>query len=177
MDLKKNPKLVYLLVVLVIAIWATIFIKVFSVEPSSVHFVKSNVLTKEAQIEMDEKEVYELYLDYVDPFLGKGKVSRKSVNSTLEQQNESKLKGIDKNSFKAIERQFLSTQPVIPTIKYHGMFCNASKNKKIAILEVDNARMVMEEGEVNNELSVSSVHMDSIVLVWSGHELVYKMYP
>ncbi|TAJ09154.1 hypothetical protein DMA11_20670 [Marinilabiliaceae bacterium JC017] len=176
MDLKKNPKMVYLLGALVIVIWAAIFIRFFSYQNTDYTFrIKPNHKIKEAKT-VKRTTDYKLLLNYDDPFLKKGQVPVCYTSGSEMSVNDESLSLVAEKRVIEEKRKDEATTNNIPAIEYHGMISNTSQQKKVAILEVGKVRCIMEEGDKKGGIKILTIQQDSLILLFENTELVYKKH-
>lgn len=181
MDLKKNPKVVYFLIFLVIVIWSVIILKVFTFESSDTVFGKMKSIKGDGRKELKKKFDYELLLNYNDPFsLSRGGVSHEDFNdypSTFtslnqEDDNYTPISGgghSTNNSSVTMDDKQSS-----PKLEYFGMFWNTTQNRKIAILKIDGVKCLIDEGNSIKGVKLTKIENDSIFVVYKDLKVVCK---
>lgn len=108
-------------------------------------------------------ETYTLQANYRDPFLGKSVTSFSgSGGSAMPKKNTSPKKTI--------------TQPAItnwPVIVYGGMI-QKKQGQPLALLQVNGQDYLLKTGEKAADISVISIHRDSVVLNWNKQKRGFK---
>ena len=177
-SIKKNSKIIYPLIVLVVALWVTILFKIFSFDnPISPDIMQAG---KKHEVEKTTKENkdFELILDYKDPFLFGVNSNEKGYNNErIENPNNSNSTDFQLWQDIAVENRYNmedNNQTEMPEVNYLGIFNNTTQGKKVAILEIDKTSYIMEEGHEKHGVKIITVKSDSIVLLVNQTQLVYK---
>jgi len=157
--MKKNLK--YILIPLVLLIWALVFYEFFSYSGSDTQL--SNIPQKKPPTKnlVSDTITYELDLDYPDPFLkNSGLITELSDQAT---------------TMPMPTPQIVPAKPIVhitnqlpeykrKTILYGGQVIN-EKNKQItAILKIDGKNKLMSAGEEINSVKIIKIFPDSIIV-------------
>jgi hypothetical protein len=156
----KNRKMLYILVPAVILIWGAIAFSIFS----HVHRSDSNIEQFNAPVfsksSGKDSSKYQLLANYRDPFnAGMRNASEEEVN---EQERLNKL-------------QKINQQIIWPQIEFKGMIIH---NKKwVGLLKINNANLIMQEGDEKLNLRLLKLYKDSVLLKFQKNTKVFTKSP
>lgn len=157
--MRKNKKAIWVLLPVVLGLWGLIAFRVSKAVGGDKQLPAVAVATATVAKATEPKEVYELELDYADPFL-KGR--RPVVQKTVPKPKSTPKKPVVKKTVKPIPLRW-------PDIKYHGLI-GSEKGGSTVILNVGGESWFMSAGELKNELKLLKVHEDSVVVEFQGKE-------
>lgn len=165
----KNKKLKYVLIPLVIIVWGLIFYKVFSYsnddEPILVVSQNTNIKTEVIQ----EKDSFELSLQYADPFLKKNKAIRSRDYPASVQSENNTIQGARinarNNRRKPIPPSFKATE-----ISYGGEIINDNSKHITAVIRVAGNNKLLSDGDITGQVEILRIFNDSIHVVDQGKE-------
>ncbi|MCH2045458.1 MAG: hypothetical protein MK212_15175 [Saprospiraceae bacterium] len=182
---KNNPKLLYVLVPLVLAIWGMIFYQIYIAIKGEDYTPPSipNNLYEDAT-EQVEQESYALLLDYADPFFGKGikqinQQTRSTPNTSLSYNNPYNTG--TKNNHAGRFNQPTSTQskatpqdkspkarlPNFPTIVYQGQ--QVMNGDTVALLKINNRYYPnARSGDMVSSVQIEAIFRDSLHVNFRG---------
>ncbi|WP_139314894.1 hypothetical protein [Saccharicrinis aurantiacus] len=162
MKLKSNTKTTYLLLSLVIILWSIIVIRIFSFKSENDNVVSIKKAKEKKLIVSKNENAYILNQQYPDPFFRKVN-NVKKVNSIRPKSDTFKISKTrmlyNKN------KDNVSGSKNIPSIVYIGEYSNTSKNTKVAIVSINEARHIVGVGASINEFTISEIFTDSIKLL------------
>lgn len=182
---KNNPKLLYILAPLVLAIWGTIFYQIYIAVKGEAYTPPNipNNLYEDATTET-EQESYALLLDYKDPFFGKdvkqANHRTRSTPNTSSSYNNPYNTGIQNNQAGRFNQPKPSqakttTQdksprtrlPNFPTIVYQGQ--QVMNGDTVALLKINkryypNAR----SGDMLGQVQIEAIFRDSLHVNFRG---------
>ena len=160
----KNDKLIYVLLPAVAIIWLIIGYQFYqAVEPKEIASLSQTAIT--IPVEEKNSEIYQLQLDYPDPFLKRQQQKVTVVTLPVRQTAISSL----------------SIAPTITTsskdidweaITYHGMIENNQTTDRVGILALDGVRKLVKEGSHVGAFTVERILKDS-VMVKGGEKARY----
>ncbi len=158
--MKNNKITQYLLLILVIVLWAMIFYRIFFKEEDGLPLKLSNDKT------MVEEEVFKdtfsLNLNYKDPFL---KYSYTENNETLEQ--EVTVKRVESKPIPILVKE-VEKEVVWPSIKYGGLIKNSNTGKQVIVLSFNNKESIYSIGDQYNGIKIRKIYKDSVVLEYNN---------
>jgi hypothetical protein len=154
----KSKVMVYLLICAVAMVWGIILHKVFfkhEEESFSVELRPKAPLVAYNRYET-KPDTFNLVLSYRDPFLNKP-AQKDNVNDVKE-----------KTAFVPVTWAGTSPKVVWPEIKYNGRIVNPRSKKAVAIMSVDGAERMIEEGQTFGGVKLVKNRPDSILIQWNG---------
>ncbi|MCT4647106.1 MAG: hypothetical protein N4A74_19110 [Carboxylicivirga sp.] len=166
-DLKKNPKTLTILIILVIAIWTLIIIKVINPQMTPNQLKKkaddTNMTTKDTIVPVK----YSLILNYADPFMSSIDHTRirhenidnevADVTKHIEDRNQNGIQSGQKNNLQ---------------IFYRGFICNSTKREKIGVLIIDQKSCLLKEQQKYDDIEICKLFADSIIIKYQNELLV-----
>lgn len=176
MDLKKNSKVTYLLAILVIGIWSVIVIRVFSFDDNMEVSLPKIQPIQSSHRKNKEKEVYCLQENYIDPFLGRKNSKKSAINNISRSRiNQSKISETRLEYLKKKEaKRKTAPKENTPKIVYRGLYTNTSRGKKIALVDINEHRYVLNEGKIVQGVKVLFISKDSIQVSCSDDVLMIR---
>lgn len=149
-NLMKNKKALYILVPLVLGIWSLIIFRVFDLTQNQSMVINKNVLPIIKSDTLMYRKTEKLLLNYTDPFLKN--IPKKSVS-----ENQSGTVSLFKTNPEPKKR-------VVnwPEIKYRGIIAN--KNKRLAIIKINNRKVVTASNKTINGITVKTIYNDSVII-------------
>jgi len=156
----KSKKFTYVLLIIVAIIWYKVFFKVkssfFSVQ---VEVVQPNVSSQSFSPII--RDTFKLEISYNDPFIPYTSLSHQL--NTDEKENEAHI-------------QRNVSVFVWPSIKYYGMMKKESSKKSLAILSVDDFKLMARKGEeLFNGFYVRKIYKDSILIGYKNKRKYFKI--
>jgi len=158
--MKKNKKILYFMIPLILLVWGVVFSQLYSF-----FFAKPITVVQEPEsiINIDEikEETFSIIADYRDPFLGnKVRVSRSrsvSVSTGTSRQQSNSQRG--QNTSRKVE----SIQQPWPSILYMGMIKNKDNlDRKVIFVKIDNKEYKVKEGDVVNFVTINEINKEFI---------------
>lgn len=163
--MKKNKRLNYLLIVLVIGIWGTIIYRVLNYSGSDdipIHASQFN-LPPLVQAESTTPS-YNLQGGYADPFLNNS--PKKKSNSGSRVSSSSK-----KKDSKTKSATYPSTPPPKPpSILYKGFSVNNNEVSRVK-LQIDGKTYTLEIGETVQGVTVQEMSRHRVIVKWNGEQI------
>jgi hypothetical protein len=144
----KNKKAVYILMPLVVLIWAIIFYRIFSAasgEDGNTGFQSMDQLPEQ---EADTNQTFTIAANYPDPF----------------------LKTAALVSVKKVEKKPPVVKPIVnikwPNIVYGGTIKNQQSKKQVALVEINGTSNMMRLNEEVGGVQLKRIYNDSIEVVF-----------
>jgi len=167
--IKSNPRVLILLSSLVISVWGGVIYKMVKYEKLIKVEPKVKIVKSKRQ-EKNMNDVPVLLLSYNDPFNvttrsirhGRKKIDNAESLPVRNKRSTEHLKGVHDR----IEGPTDHQKEV--SIKYTGMFNNTSSNEKVAIIKVDDNKIMVCEGQIFKNGRVKSIGQDSVVVELNG---------
>lgn len=158
----KNKKLTYVLLVLVLCVWGIIIFQIIDRKSTSL----PEVSTKKNSGKSFTSEIIDYKYDnsIEDPFF-------RNVVKTIGGGKKQSVPRIDKAEN---EPQNSTTEVEFPRIEFSGLINNASNNKKIAIVSIDDVKHVLREGSTVDGLVFDNFQKDSIKVSSKNKSLFIK---
>ncbi len=154
--MKKNKNTRFILLALVVVIWAGVARQIFTIKkeaaPSNFKTIKSSELTKDRVLK--NQFTFSLNANYPDPFLSEIDEPSKNREASIIPRIKSNLPDKPK-----VE---------IPKIEYLGYLF--SKNQKKVILKIDNRVQSYPINQKKGLIEVSFVSKDSVLVYWNGQK-------
>ena len=149
----KNKKLIYILLPLVIGIWITIIIKIFSFSNGSQNPINNNIINLQDTQVKQEVDTFIIIADYPDPFFRHGKNIKSNINPIAQDiKKKQKIEG-EREKVKSVKW---------PQIDYGGLVNNNSKNQNIGFLKINNKDFLMKQGDTIEGIILEYIYKDSI---------------
>jgi len=163
--MKKNKKVQYLLIGLVVLIWGTIAWQFVQMKNGNgTDFSVDTYNPALAQTEVLGQDSFSLNLNYSDPFsMQKVFVKNRTTSPTATRRNIPKLK--NKRKVKRLP---------LPEVTYNGFATNKNNQiTKVQIRIVDKLYTLKVHDQID-KLRLKQIFRDSIVLEWQGKEHLVK---
>lgn len=159
--MKNNKVLTGILLIVVIGIWAKVFLKISDNFDSEIE-AQTMYETNSDKIVLKERDKFSLSFSGIDPFL-KSSPKGKPINKTSEK--NSQVKALPK-------RNVINW----PSFQYYGFVKGTKKKSKLAVLKAGSILMNLREGQTFFEgFKIKRAYRDSIVIVFGkNHKTVYK---
>ena len=158
----KNKKLSYILIPLVVLIWAIIIIKFVKylkgpqIEPNKLTEATFN----DTSIFLDD--TFSLIANYRDPFLHKQNIKYNSKST------------VKKNTKKIVKKNTPPKKNIkSPNIKYSGFVQQSSAEKGLGFININGKSYTVREGDVIDKIKIVRIYKDSIKL---KYEEIIKTY-
>lgn len=151
----KNKKNIYILLPLVIAVWAAVLFQFFSFTNSDEVVAADNTEFSFKPLKVNKRESFTINVNYRDPFLGK----------TYVEETASKTKSINPKTVKAVK------QPealVWPKIIYEGLISDSKGKNKIFMLVINDKNHFMKIGDTENEIFLKDGDKESVYVKYKG---------
>lgn len=151
----KNKKNIYILLPVVLSIWAAVMYQFFSfASPEETQQLSSNEF-RIKPLKITERDTFSINVTYRDPFLGK---------MYAPQQNDS----LKKNTVKR-NKTLKIVEPLIwPSIVYKGIVSDTKDKTKIYMLVIGGQTFLMKKGETENEIFLKDGDRESIYVKYKG---------
>ncbi len=149
----KNKKSIYILLPLVLVVWATILYKIFSnFNDNDEPGLPNYHLQSKSKKKIFVKDTFELLLNYPDPFL------KKAPKTTSSSQ-----------SYNNIKKRLIGKHKINwPNIKYHGRIKNSvTKAEKINI-RINQKMYLMKPYEKKADVKLLKIYNDSIIITYKN---------
>ncbi|MBI9034078.1 MAG: hypothetical protein JEZ03_06385 [Bacteroidales bacterium] len=156
----------YLLFVTVLSIWGLIAYRLFGYTASTPIVVSHKSESGKTQTRSHKKEVYELSLDYNDPFL-------KGMNSVSEKEDLQVNKKPRYNDAFSMNRNS-KNQVQVPKWEYLGYFNNLDKGNDGVSVKMNNAYHILREGDTVSSMLLAGISSDSLVFIRDTTQIVIK---
>ncbi len=152
----KNKKGVYLLVILIAAIWAFIIYRFFASSSSATNPELHSTFIAPV-LNSNASDTFSISANYRDPFLGRTEAKILHKGPTVPAPPK-----------KAIE-------PLKwPTVTYGGMIKSRKSNSQLCMVVINGQSSFMKEGDVNADVQLRKVYKDSIEVVFQKEKRVVK---
>ncbi|MBC7387687.1 MAG: hypothetical protein H7329_00610 [Opitutaceae bacterium] len=162
----KNKNVTYFLGISVLVVWGLIFFRFFNSESDEdlSPIQTNNHYTK---IDKNEKDTFELILNYRDPFLGQ--LAEIRNNSDANRKNDGKIKKLKTTKPKVviapIDWSFVS---------YLGTIYGKQSKKKLAILRINESEKMVGNNDKIGDLVILKVGKDSVLVSFLGNRKVLR---
>ncbi|MEO9806172.1 MAG: hypothetical protein ABJF04_23125 [Reichenbachiella sp.] len=166
MKIVNNKKYLPLLIAAVIALWAMIGYRIYDQVAHDVEIEPIKIATKAQLIEAEEA-IWSPTFDFRDPFLKNQTLAK----NTIKKEVLSGKKNLEKKPPPVISQKL----PV--EVSYQGFVMKATTKKKMAIVEIGDVVHFLMEGEVKENISLTKVFTDSIMVSYNGANFVIKLKP
>ena len=150
----KNKKNLFILLPVVLLIWAIVIYQFFSFSSSNVEQIATTTEYDLKPILIKERDTFSIDVNYRDPFLGKMYAPHTA---------KPKVKRIKPMAIVKIE------PPVIwPTIIYKGIVSDNKEKIKIFMLIIGGKTCLMHIGSVENEVALTDGDRESVYVKYRG---------
>ncbi len=147
----KKKKSIYILLPLVILVWGAIIAKVlFNLSSSDAVNTEAKSIHIPEQAQKNVIDSFSLYLNYVDPFLGK----MSSSNNSTKPQTQ---------LFQNLKEGIIKKPQQWPNIKYYGLVKNSKTRALKANISVNNKMFILKEKESVENLRLEMISIDSVI--------------
>jgi hypothetical protein len=157
----KNRKLLYILIPATVFIWGAIAYTVVKQLHYSDQGLEENYLPFTSTKADTVTNEYELQANYRDPF----RTGNFQSESSKRSRNTS---GNVNNRNTTIQQRFIYW----PGIEYMGVIMN--NKKQVALLCIEGANLLMQEGEERKQVKVLKIYSDSVQLSFQGQNKVFR---
>ena len=142
----KNKKFTYLLIILVILIWGSVFFKIYSKFGGGKRVERSLLKSFGTSENSHDDSIFTLVLDYPDPFLKiGGRVDNHPVTAANTPQK----------------------QPTVwPPIEYRGYVVISNKKESSGLLKIQNADLLVKQGQEYLGVKIRTIKKDSIFVAY-----------
>jgi hypothetical protein len=158
----KNKKLIYILLPLVIIVWALVIYRIFFVGQT----IPENITTTAKPLIKDsnkeERNTYKLIANYRDPFLGGIK---QLIIETEDKETENNIE----NSNLRRRRTNLS-RVRWPEISYGGFIEGDRDRKTTILLKISNRDYLVHEGDTIDQIFIKAFYTDSLIVIYNEEE-------
>lgn len=165
----KSNTTVYILTAFVILIWGGVVFRFISFgKPETAKTPEEKLIEKPS----DKKNPIDikLLLNYEDPFkLWGGDSHSRSVEPKIEEQEDTAILNVAQNELSEESDEELKSNP---QIKYIGLLNNVTNERKVGVVEINNARHLLSEGGVEDEIFIISLTVDSLIYKYGSHQYV-----
>jgi hypothetical protein len=152
----KNKKSIYILLPVVLLIWAVLLFQLFSFSvPDEVVESTSKEFTIKP-FKIKARKSFLINVNYRDPFLGKIYADQEILKAKL-------------SKVKVTKASKPEEALVWPSIQYKGMLSNAKEKKMVFILVISGKNCFMKIGETQNEIFLKSGDKESIYITYKGN--------
>jgi len=151
----KNIKNIYILMPAVLVVWGIIGYRIFSgIVPSHKKSEEIVMLTPFQPKEVIKKEVFELKLDYRDPFLGTLSIREKKII---------KPKPRVKDSI------------VFPNISYKGIFSSSNNSNTIFLVMIDGNQEMFKKHETHQQVKLLKGDKKKITIKYKTEKKIFYL--
>ena len=151
----KNIKSIYILIPAVLLVWGIIGYRIFSgIVPSQKKSEEIAMLTPFRPKKTMKKEVFELILDYRDPFLGALSIREKKII---------KPKPRVKDSI------------VFPDIHYKGIFSSSNKSNTIFLIAIEGKQEMFKKHETHQQVKLLKGDKKKITIKYKTEKKTYQL--
>lgn len=155
----ENKYVKYVLIIAVLAIWATIIYRIITGLKGPQEAVISERFAPKKQYRRIE-DSFNLYVDYPDPFLG-------SSDSVLVDTITKKSSSLPLDA---------STRPVTPNtadviatiVQYNGIISNPKSRSKVAIVTIHGKEYLVREKDKVNEIRFLKIEKGKLSIIYKG---------
>jgi hypothetical protein len=154
----KNKKNIYILLPLVLLIWAAVMYQFFSFSsPDDTTLTSSNDF-KLKPFEIKKRDSVAINVNYRDPFLGKLFVVQNSNSSALKK----------KTNIKKAKVVVEVPELVWPKTQYKGIVSDTKDKIKVYMLIIDGQTFLMKKGETQKGVFLKEGDRESIYIQYKG---------
>lgn len=159
------------LILLMIVIWALVFNKVFKIYDPESSDQNNPIAVSQAEISFNfSKDTFDLKKIEKDPFLGTIKKVRKRKENIDQDKKKPSAKA---NTNKEIKKK-VNTELDWPKVYYFGHLKGSNSSSKLILIKIDNKLHKVREGELIDNISISKVYRDSVLVRMKGSIKVVK---
>lgn len=145
----KNKKKTYLLLAIVVIIWALLIYRFFSLTVGDTAELLPEQIHMNGLLAVKKRDTFSVNVNYRDPFLGKMYVA----DNTIKPQNKRPKK----------------VEPVVwPDVIYKGMVSDTKDKKKVFMLIIDGKTYLMKEKETEEGITLKKGNRESIDIKYKG---------
>lgn len=148
----------YILLPLVLILWGYIIYRIMVQSGPEIELSDSELPRLQNNSKANEKQSFQLYLDYQDPFLKTA--IQKNENPEGEQVEHQ------------VQRRLHTWN--WPNFNYNG--CIQNHKKVVGILQINSKNLLVQEGKVYEEFKVYQLFQDSIILEREGEKRTIIKY-
>lgn len=159
--MKNNKVLIGILLVIVVGVWAKVFLKISS-NLDSQEIADAIDYSTPQKVIIEERKAFELKFSGLDPFLKKTPKNRTTVKSDYTQ-------------------NYIQLKPSVPALnwpdfQYYGFVKGTNKKTKLSVLKADGTIMNLREGETFYEgFKIKRAYRDSIIIGFGNKsKTIYK---
>lgn len=153
----KNKKTVYLVLPVVVGLWALVIYKVVQIYSASEEKVTSANAFIPPVLISSAADTFSIAADYIDPFLGRS---------------------IVKSDHKASEPTQLPKKIMEPlkwpAIAYGGMIKSRKSNDQLCMVVINGQSNFMKEGDITKDVQLKKVYKDSIEVVFQKEKRMVR---
>jgi hypothetical protein len=161
----KNKKLSWVLLPVVVVIWAMIGWKVYaSMSAEDDQFVPGKVDSGQTNNLSNVPDTYQLSLDYRDPFLDARSAPKKNTHASAAQ-NSVPPKKID-------AEPPVKKEP--PSIQYFGLVKEKTSNKTVGFLRVNGESFFVKQNDLISEITIIRLWRDSVEVRYDAKKSVIR---
>lgn len=146
----KDKKTIYIMLPVVLLVWAFVFYQLYGYFFSEPHYLVNETTVKVAYDKIKD-DSFTIVADYRDPFLGSRAAERNNHESSSNMNTIPKSKvatNHDKN--------------IWPIINYKGMIKNNNSNKRIGIIVINGSEHLVKKGSIINEIAIVEIDKTQI---------------
>ena len=149
----KNKKSIYILLPLVLLIWAMVIYQFFSFSGPDIAEANNAKTFIIKPINIPEKDTFTINVNYRDPFLGKMYLPKKPGTGN------------------AKKRKPKPAEPIImPSIIYKGIVSDKKKEKKVFMLIIKGQTFLMHEKDTEQEVTLKTGNREYIEVLYKGQK-------
>ena len=153
----KNKKTVYLVLPIVIGLWALVIYKVVHIYSSSDETVVASSSFVPPILKSNFSDTFSIAATYRDPFLGK------TVSPT-----------VSKTSIAPQPLKKISEPTKWPGITYGGVIKSRKSNAQLGMVSINGQTNFMKEGDVISDVLLKKIYKDSIDVVFQKEKRVVR---
>lgn len=154
----KNKKSIYILLPIVLLIWAVVVYQFFSFTTFDSSLESTSVEFNIKPFKVKERTPFSINVGYRDPFLGK--------MSTASATNPNSKKSTAVSSKKQTKPE---EKLVWPSIHYKGIISDSKQKNKLFIMVIDGHNFYMKKGDTENEVFLKDGDKESVYVKYKGN--------
>ncbi|KAF2518529.1 hypothetical protein E0W68_09410 [Flavobacterium salilacus subsp. salilacus] len=149
----KNKKAIYILLPLVLLIWAMVIYQFFSFSGSDAVAVNNNKAYTIKPINIPVKDTFTINVNYRDPFLGKMYLPNNNKTSISKKTKPKPAEPI-----------------IMPHIIYKGIVSDNQNEKKVFMVIIKGQTFLMKEKDTEQEVTLKNGNREYIEVVYKGQK-------
>ncbi len=163
----KNKKLTYILLPLVVLVWALVIYRIFfegKAKPENISTLAKPLIKESVK---EEKNTYKLIANYRDPFLSR--IKQSAVNKKVNKEKETQ------NTSSNLRRRRTSVSRIRwPEIAYGGFIEDDTDQEITILLNLNKRDYLVKEGDIIDQIIVKAFYGDSLLVEYKDEEKILK---